>query len=177
MYGVHGPTIRGEPACDTTHTHITLNPLAGTNSASSATVPTPLALLLYNTYMYSRPQSALIKPVVVCPLLLACFHELPTEETFARTSGAHRTIRAHVRGFGLTPLTAGRYASAARLPSRLPNAPSRSHSHTLAYTRGFHPRLPNAPSCYLRTRIKGVGHLPPYPNAPLCYLRSITPRG
>jgi len=119
------------------HTHH-FNPLAGTNSAfpSSATVPTPLALLLYNTYMYSRPQSALIKPVVVCPLLLACFHELPTEETFARTSGAHRTIRAHVRGFGLTPLTAGRYASAARLPSRLPNAPSRSHSHTLVCTTG-----------------------------------------
>jgi hypothetical protein len=156
--GVRTSTTRGEPACDTTHTHITLTlrrlcPLAGTNSASSATVPTPLALLLYNTYMYSRPQSALIKPIVVCPLLLACFHELPTEETFARTSGAHHTIRAHVRGFGLTPLTAGRYASAARLPSRLPNTPSRSHSHTLVYTRGFHPRLPNAPSCYLRTRI------------------------
>ena len=173
---------------DPPHTHTSLTHGPGTNSklgseteSSSATVPTPLALLLYNTYVYSRPQPSSNRlSSVVCPLL-ACFHELlpsPTEETFAR---AHIiSIELMFGGFGLT---AGRYR---RLRRAFP-LDSRMHPHVYIHTlkstpgrRGFHPRLPvrlpNAPSCYLRTRIKGVGHLPPYPNAPLCYLRSITPQ-
>ena len=135
---VYGPTIRGEPACDTTHTHITLTLWQGRTRLSLPPPPSRHAFGVASIQHLHVLETSVCPHQTRCRLSPppACFHELPTEETFARTSGAHRTIRAHVRGFGLTPLTAGRYASAARLPSRLPNAPSRSHSHTLVCTTG-----------------------------------------